>query len=152
MGYLVVVTALAGMLGYRIAAGTRVTRRRTLQQALTRADQTVQQQRRTAEELCARLESTENRCRQLERSLVEIPEIAQRLSATRDLRQIPEKALDLVHEVFQPLYSVFYRAGRDGLVAAAVRGEREFAVGHRLKAGEGGEGWPAAKPLPYTTE
>jgi len=152
IGYLVIVTALAGTLGYRVAAASRDARLRKLQQGLSRVDQTVQQQRRTAEELCARLESTENHCRQLERSLVEIPEIAQRLSATRDLRQIPEKALELVQEVFHPLYSVFYRAGRDGLVAAAVRGESEFAVGHRLKTGEGVAGWTAVKQLPYTPE
>jgi diguanylate cyclase (GGDEF)-like protein len=151
-GYLLVVTALAGALGYRMAAAARGARLRKLQQTLSRADQTVQQQRRTAEELCARLEDTENRCRQLERSIVEIPEIAQRLSASRDLREIPEKALDLVQEVFQPLYSVFYYARRDGLVAAAVRGESEFAVGHRLKSGEGVVGWASVKQLPYTPE
>ncbi len=152
VGYLVAVTALAALLGYRVAAASRDARLRKLQQHLSRVDQTVQQQRRAAEELCARLESTESRCRQLERSIVEIPEIAQRLSATRELRQIPEKALDLVQEVFQPLYSVFYRAGRDGLVAAAARGESEFAVGHRLKTGEGVVGWTAVKQLPYTPE
>ena len=152
IGYLVIVTVLAGALGYRLAAASRAARIQKLQQALSRAEQTVQQQRRTAEELCARVESTESRCRQLERAIVEIPEVAQRLSATRDLRQIPEKALELVHEVFQPRYSVFYRAGRDGLVAAAVRGTSEFAVGHRIKTGEGVVGWTAVKQLPYTPE
>ena len=152
IGYLVVVTGLAGALGYRLGAASRGKRLRKLQQGFSRVDQTVQQQRRTAEELCARLESTEGRCRQLERSLVEIPEIAQRLSATRELRQIPEAALDLVQEVFQPLYSVFYRATRNLLVAAAVRGQSEYAVGHRIKAGEGVVGWTALKQLPYTPE
>lgn len=152
IGYLVIVTALAGMLGYRWGVTRLAPRVRKLQQTVARADQTVQQQRRTAEELCARLENTENRCRQLERSLVEIPEIAQRLSATRDLREIPEKALELVQEVFQPLYSVFYRSSRDGLVAAAVRGECEYPVGHRMKTGEGVVGWVAVKQLPYTPE
>jgi diguanylate cyclase (GGDEF)-like protein len=152
IGYLLIVTALAGTLGYRWAVSRLEPRLRKVQQGATRADQTVQQQRRTAEELCARLEHTENRCRQLERSLVEIPEIAQRLSATRDLREIPEKALDLVQEVFQPLYSVFYRSSRNLLVAAAVRGESEFAVGHRIKTGEGVVGWVAVKQLPYTPE
>ena len=152
IGYLLIVTALAGTLGYRWAASRLEPRLRKVQQGATRADQTVQQQRRTAEELCARLENTENRCRQLERSLVEIPEIAQRLSATRDLREIPEKALDLVQEVFQPLYSVFYRSSRNLLVAAAVRGESEFGVGHRIKTGEGVVGWVAVKQLPYTPE
>src|SRR5262245_56958082 len=152
MVYLVVVTALAGALGYRMAAAGRTGRLRKVQQALSRAEQTVQQQRTTAEELCARLENTETRCRQLERSLVEIPELAQRLSATRELRQVPEKALELVQEVFQPLYSVFYRSGRDGLVAAAVRGDSEYGVGHRIKSGEGVVGWTAVKQLPYTPE
>lgn len=152
IGYLVIVTALAGGLGYRLAAASRAARIQKLQHALSRSDQTVQQQRSTAEELCARVESTEERCRQLERSIVEIPEVAQRLSATRDLRQIPEKVLELVHEVFQPRYSVFYRMGRDGLVAAAVRGESELALGHRVKTGEGVVGWTAVKQLPYTPE
>ena len=152
IGYLVIVTALAGALGYRLAAASRGARLSKLQQVLSRSDQTVQQQRRTAEELCARLETTEARCRQLERSMAEIPEIAQRLSATRELREIPEKALDLVQEVFQPTYSVFYRSSRDGLVAAAVRGESEFAVGHRIKTGEGVVGWTAVKQLPYTPD
>jgi diguanylate cyclase (GGDEF)-like protein len=152
IGYLVIVAALAVALGYRLAAASRDARLRKLQQSLTRSDQTVQQQRRTAEELCTRLETTEARCRQLERSIVDIPEIAQRLSAARDLREIPEKALDLVQEVFQPTYCVFYRASRDGLVAAAVRGESEFAVGHRIKTGEGVVGWTAVKQLPYTPD
>jgi diguanylate cyclase (GGDEF)-like protein len=68
------------------------------------------------------------------------------------LREIPEKALDLVQEVFQPTYSVFYRSGREGLIAAAVRGESEFTVGHRIKTGEGVVGWVAVKQLPYTPE
>ena len=152
IGYLVIVTALAGTLGYRWAVGVHEPRLRKLQLAATRADQTVQQQRRTAEDLCARLETAEKRCKQLEHSLAEIPEIAQELSATRDLREIPEKALDLVQKVFQPSYSVFYRASRDGLVAAVVRGESEFSVGHRIKTGEGLVGWVAVKQLAYTPE
>jgi diguanylate cyclase (GGDEF)-like protein len=150
--YLVVVAALAGVLGFRIAAASRGARLRKLQTSLARFEQGGQLQRRTAEELCARLDASDARVRQLERSIVEIPEIAQRLSATRDLREIPEKALDLVQEIFQPLYSVFYRIGRDGLVAAAVRGECEFSVGHRIKTGEGIVGWTAVKQLPYTPE
>jgi diguanylate cyclase (GGDEF)-like protein len=151
-GYLVIVTVLAGVLGYRLAHSSGAARLRKLQQALTRSDQTVQQQRRTAEELCSRVEQTEDRCRQLERSVVEIPEVAQRLSATRDLRQIPEKVLELVQEVFHPVYCAFYRAGRGGLVAAAVSGACEIAVGHRVKTGEGVVGWTAVKQLPYTPE
>ncbi len=152
IGYLVIVTVLAGVLGYRLAIASRAARILKLQQTLSRAEQTVQQQRRTAEELCTRVENTDLRCQQLERSIVEIPEVAQRLSATRDLRQIPEKVLELVHEVFQPCYSVFYRAGREGLVAAAVCGVSEFALGHRVKMGEGVVGWTAVKQLPYTPE
>jgi len=151
-GYHVIVTVLSGVLGYWLAVASRGARIQKLQMALSRAEQTVQQQRRTAEELCQRVEQTDIRCRQLERSIVEIPEVAQRLSATRDLRKIPEKVLELVHEVFQPTYSVFYRAGREGLVAAAVRGETSCAVGHRIKTGEGVVGWTAVKQLPYTPE
>jgi diguanylate cyclase (GGDEF)-like protein len=37
-------------------------------------------------------------------------------------------------------------------VAAAVCGTSEFAVGHRIKTGEGVVGWTAVKQLPYTPE
>jgi len=150
--YVAMVAVLAGSLGYRIAAAACAARVRKLQGSLQRFAQGGQLQQRAAAELGARLDAAEARVRQLERSIVEIPEIAQRLSATRDLREIPERALDLVQEIFQPLYSVFYRSGRDGLVAAAVRGESEFAVGHRIRTGEGIVGWTAVKQLPYTPE
>ena len=51
IGYLVIVTALAGTLGYRWAVSQLEPKLRKAQQGLARADQTVQQQRRTAEEL-----------------------------------------------------------------------------------------------------
>ena len=71
----------------------------------------------------------------LQRSIVEMPEIAQRLSGTRDLREIPDRTLELVEEIFDPRYCLFYRVGRDDLVAVASRGECEFRVGHRVPHG-----------------
>ena len=47
--------------------------------------------------------------RTLKRTIVEMPEIASRLTATQNLREIPIHTLDLVTEIFEPSYSVFYR-------------------------------------------
>ena len=85
-------------------------------------------------------------------SIVQIPEIAQRLYAMRELREIPDSTLDLVQEIFQPSYSVFYRMSNGKLVAVACRGESEFRLGHRLELGEGVVGWTASKQLPFTPE
>ena len=61
----------------------------------------------------------------------------------RELREIPDSTLDLVQEIFQPSYSVFYRMSNGKLVAVACRGESEFRIGHRLEPGEGVVGWTA---------
>jgi diguanylate cyclase (GGDEF)-like protein len=152
IGSLGVAASLAGTVGYRLAARSSDARLRKLQQELRRSEKGLQQQRRSAEELEARLGDIEKRCRRFEHSLAEIPELAQQLAATRRVREIPEKALDLVQEVFQPLYSVFYRTSRNALVAVAVRGESVFAVGHRIQTGEGLVGWSALKRLAVTPE
>src|SRR5262245_42578030 len=144
--------AISGLVGHRMAASSRDAQVRKLQQGFARADQMLREQRRSAEELDARLQESENHRQQLQRALVEIPEVAQRLAATRDVREVPQKVLELVEEVYRPLYSAFYRVGPESLVAIAVRGECEWAVGHRVKAGEGVMGICAMKQLPYTPE
>ena len=144
--------ALAAAVGHRLAARSRRDRLGRLQQALGRSERILQQQQQSGRDLGSRLAIAEKRCARLEHSLVEIPDLAQRLAATRKLRDIPERALDLVQEVFEPRYSVFYRASRGALVALAVRGESEFAVGHRVRPGDGVVGRAALKQGPLTPE
>lgn len=125
---------------------------RRLELTVSRLDRRAQEFQRRAEDLQERSEAAEDLVRRLQRSIVEMPEIAQRLTATRDLREIPERTLDLVQEIFDPGYSVFYRAGRDALVAVAVRGESEYGVGHRVRPEEGIVGWACVKQLAFTSE
>ena len=89
---------------------------------------------------------------QLQRTLLEIPEIAERLISTESLKEVPERALDLAVELFDPSYAVFYRLGRRGLVAVATRGPSEYEVGHRLAVGEGVVGWTAVRQVALTSE
>jgi diguanylate cyclase (GGDEF)-like protein len=117
-----------------------------------RLEASEEQQRRLVDDLSESNEIAEEEIRRLERSLVEMPEIAQRLAVTRDLNEIPERALDLVQEIFDPSYSVFYRAGKGELIGVAFRGESEFGIGHRVNWGEGIVGWTAVKQLPFTPD
>jgi diguanylate cyclase (GGDEF)-like protein len=142
-------STLAFLLGQRLMASAKREQIRRLEQTVEQLER-VDGERRSG--VSQRAETAEQRVRQLERSLVEIPEIAQRLSATRDLREIPECALDLVQEIFDPEYAVFYRAARGGFVATCVRGDSEYAVGHRIARSEGIVGWAAVKQLSYTPE
>jgi len=88
----------------------------------------------------------------LQRTLIEVPEIAQRLISTPSLREIPDRALELAGELLQPGWAVFYRLGQRGLVAVATHGGSEFSVGHRLAAGEGIAGWAALRQAILTEE
>ena len=133
-------------------AASKRARIRQLSDAVMRLESSAQDQRQTVEDLSKRNETAEQTILRLERSLVEMPEIAQRLAVTRDLRQIPARALALVQEIFDPSYSVFYRTAKDELIGVACRGESEFGVGHRVKWGEGIVGWTAVKQLPFTPE
>jgi len=109
-------------------------------------------ERAQLEELYERCRSAEENARVSHRALVQIPEIAQCLLGARNLRQIPEVALDLIEELFSPSFALFYRVQRGEFVAAARRGEPEFELGHRLKKGEGVVGWTALRQLPFTPE
>ncbi len=149
---LVVASVVSGLLGGHLVAVAKRERIHQLEAALAQLDQRVRDQLRMVQDLGARNRSDEEMILRLRRSIVEMPEIAQRLTATRDLREIPERTLDLILEIFDPSYSVFYRTAKDELVAVACRGESEFAVGHRLKRGEGIVGWTAVKQLPLTLQ
>ncbi len=139
-------------LACHLYAASKRARIRQLSDAVKRLESSAEDQRQTVEDLSKRNETAEQTILRLERSLVEMPEIAQRLAVTRDLRQIPERALALVQEIFDPSYSVFYRTAKDELIGVACRGESEFGVGHRVKWGEGIVGWTAVKQLPFTPE
>jgi diguanylate cyclase (GGDEF)-like protein len=68
------------------------------------------------------------------------------------MREIPNCALDLVQEIFDPSYALFYKCVRNSLVAVSARGDCSYGVGHRLEAGRGIVGWAALKQLPLTPE
>jgi diguanylate cyclase (GGDEF)-like protein len=125
---------------------------RGLEGALQQFERRATDAQRANEDLWERMERSESAVRELQLSIVQIPEIAQRLSALRELREIPDSTLDLVQEIFQPSYSVFYRVSNGKLVAVACRGESEFRIGHRLEPGEGVVGWTAVKQLPFAPE
>jgi len=145
-------TLLSCGLAWHIYAVSKRARIRELEGAVLRLDATAEEHRHLADDLLKRNRTAEETVRRLERSLAEMPEIAQRLAVTRDLRQIPGRTLELVQEIFGSSYSVFYRRGKDQLIAAACLGESEFGVGHRVKWGEGVVGWTAVKQLPFTPE
>jgi diguanylate cyclase (GGDEF)-like protein len=140
---------LACLVVWTLSARKRI---RALRSFVRQLELSTEEHRRKAEELFKRSETAEENVQRLKRSLLEMPEIAQRLAVTRDLREIPERALELVQEIFEPSYCVFYRTGRDELIGMACRGESEFGVGHRVKWGEGIVGWTAAKQLPFTPD
>jgi diguanylate cyclase (GGDEF)-like protein len=142
------VLALGFFLGRR---GSRA-RMRVVEQAMQQLERKATETQRANEDLWERLERSEATVREMQHSIVEIPEIAQRLYRLRDLRDIPDGTLDLVQEIFQPAYSVFYRLSNNKLVAVACRGESEFRIGHRLDVGDGVVGWTAKKQMPFAPE
>ena len=107
----------------------------------------AERHRLTADELRDRLAEAHQGSAKLEHSLLELPEIAQRLSSTRSLREIPSAALDLICEIFVPEYCVFYRMGQGGLVAVATRGSSPHPVGHRARVRDGVIGWAAVRQV-----
>jgi diguanylate cyclase (GGDEF)-like protein len=155
------ISAVAGVAGLAILAfllGERATTARlqrqiqVLRREAAHGHQRLDELRHLNQDLVARSRSSETTVEKLRRSIVEIPEIAQRLFSTRTLSEIPERALDLVHEVFEPSYSVFYRASRGDLVAVSCRGACEYGVGHRIEHDQGIVGWTALKQLTFTPE
>jgi diguanylate cyclase (GGDEF)-like protein len=139
-------------LGFYPGRKNRRERMRALEQAAAQCERRLVDAQRANEDLWARAEQTETAVRELQLSIVQIPEIAQRLSGLRELREIPDATLDLVQEIFRPSYSVFYRVHGGKLVAVAARGESEFRVGHRLEPGEGVVGWTAVRKMAFSPE
>jgi diguanylate cyclase (GGDEF)-like protein len=138
--------------GARLMATSRNRREGELMVSVARLKERLEEQRISGSQVQQRCRNAEEQVSKLQRSIVEMPEIAQRLSATRDLREIPDRTLDLVQETFDPSFSVFYRSSQGELVAVSCRGESEFSVGHRMKRGDGVVGWAAIKQLPFTDE
>lgn len=146
----VAVAVLAFVLG---ASGSA--RRLRNEVARLRADKreleaTSERNRITADELRDRLDEAHQGSAKLESSLLELPEIAQRLAATRNLREIPAAALDLIGEIFVPQYSVFYKMAQGGLVAVATRGDTPKPIGHRMAVSDGVVGWAARRQMPVS--
>jgi diguanylate cyclase (GGDEF)-like protein len=102
-------------------------------------------------ELSGRLRAAEENLRQLRRSLLSIPEIAQRLFAAESERQVPRIALDLVEELFAPSYAFFYAAKGEGFVAVESCGVCELPIGHRVESGQGVVGWTALRQIAFTS-
>ena len=140
------------LLGFVPGRRQRREKLRALEQAVVQFERRAVEAQRANEDLWSRIERAEASVRALQLSIVQIPEIAQRLSGLRELRDIPDGTLDLVQEVFQPSYSVFYRVNNGKLVAVACRGDSEFRIGHRLEPGEGVVGWTAVKQMAFTPE
>src|SRR5262245_28491348 len=140
------------VLGFYPGRRDRIARLRALEQAAGQFERRALEAQRANEDLWQRVERSEASVRGLQLSIVQIPEIAQRLSALRELREIPDGTLDVVQEIFQPAYSVFYRVSNKNLVAVACRGTSEFRIGHRLESGEGVVGWTAVKQMAFTPE
>ncbi len=115
-----------------------------------RARLTEERQRTSA--LAARNKELQRSESELRRTIVNVPTIAQRLAESRQLRDVPGRALGLVEELFGAQWSVFFRVARSELVAVAVYGNAPFKVGDRVGTGQGVVGWTAVKQLTITPE
>lgn len=110
------------------------------------------QLRRDAGEARELFEQEKKTAEALRRTIVYIPEIAQRLAGNLEVRQIPSATLDLVDEILDPEYALFYRVSQGQVVAVECRGVCEYAVGHRLDIGSGLVGWTAERQMAFTKE
>ncbi|MDP3937399.1 MAG: sensor domain-containing diguanylate cyclase [Deltaproteobacteria bacterium] len=128
-------------------AGGRI---RDLEKIAARSEMSSQEHQRSAQDLYERAERAEQTVRKLERSLIELPEVAQRLSSVHELQEIPHRALELVKELFDPTYAVFFKTRRGMLVAQSVLGASPYKLGQKIRPGEGIVGLAAVKQLPFT--
>lgn len=125
---------------------------RDLERQSARLELSAQEHQRAAADLYDRAERAEQTIHQLERSLIELPELAQRLCSVRDLREIPARALDLVQDIFGSSYAVFFRSRVTHLIVQATKGDAPYKVGQRVKPGEGIAGITAMKQLPIRSD
>jgi diguanylate cyclase (GGDEF)-like protein len=149
---LIVFAVIGFTIGFFWGRADRRERVRGFEQAAAQSERRAVDAQRANEDLWTRTERAETAVRALQLSIVEIPKIAQRLSSLRDPREIPDGTLELVQEIFESSYSVFYRVSKGKLVAVACRGESEFRIGHRLEPGAGIVGWTAVRQMPFTPE
>ncbi len=105
-----------------------------------------------SQESAARLGAAEEAVLSLRKSLLQIPEIAQRLFSATSVRAIPDAALDLAEEMLSPAYCAFFSLRRGGYVATAVRGEVEIKLGQRVEVGEGVVGLAAQRQIALTPD
>jgi diguanylate cyclase (GGDEF)-like protein len=146
------VIALGGFVARGLLASSRRGAQATFEKTIAGLQERLREQQRLLEDLRERSHRAEDLARRLQRSIVVIPEVAQRLSGATRLREIPERALEFVEEIFEPDYAVFYASSRGKLVAVAARGACEFELGHRLDLGDGIVGWTAVKQIALTRD
>ncbi|MFQ5458419.1 MAG: hypothetical protein ACE5FC_08225, partial [Myxococcota bacterium] len=148
------IIALAGIAGFLVGRGAMAlksgVRIYNLEKLASKLELDAQENARSAQDLYDRAERAEQTVNQLQRSLVQLPELAQRLSSVRELQNIPPRALDLVQEIFGASYSAFFKTRRGSLVVQAVKGHSPFTVGEKVKPGEGVAGITAMKQVPIT--
>ena len=99
-------------LGISFGRRDRGQRVRALEHSVQQFERKAVEAQRANEDLWERMERSETAVRELQNSIVQIPEIAQRLYAMRELREIPDSTLDLVQEI-SAVDSVFTARSRN---------------------------------------
>jgi len=129
--------AALALVGWLHAAARARRRVRALEGALASRERPEAPDREAPEAGAPRPGATAPDAASLERTLRALPGIAERLRSCPEVRQIPDLVLELLHEVFRPRYSIFFRVGQRELIAVAVRGATGFRTGQRIQAGDG---------------
>jgi len=103
----------------------------------------------TEKEERARLQQVEEAFQTL---VARIPWIIRDLMECNDAREVPDRALNLIQELFLPRYIAFFARSREGFVATHVRGASPFPLHARVGPQEGVVPWAALKQLVLTPE
>ena len=140
------------VIGLAFLAGWRAGLARGRRSARSSTQDRTREHLRELKQMSRRASEAERELEHLWRTVREVPEIAQRLTSTQEIRQIPDLALDLVEEVFAPRSAVFLLEARGELVVVSVRGTEDYKYGQRIEVGKGIVGWAATKQLPLTAE
>ena len=80
-------------------------------------------------------------------TVARIPWMIRDLMECNEIREIPDKALNLVEELFLPRYVTFLNVSGEGFVVTHVRGDGPFAVGSDVGPKNGVVPWTAQKQL-----
>jgi diguanylate cyclase (GGDEF)-like protein len=139
------IAAVALALGYWLGRWRARAESRTAERERMHLSEVVEQQQ-------SRLRQAHETSEQLRRTLLHIPDVAQRLTSVKTLREIPEHALDLVEELLAPRYAVFFRKGNEDLVVVGARGDTDLEIGARVRMGEGVVGFAAVRQVAFTAE